>query len=534
MKTAGKSVLKVLLSFTIAISCLIGISMTSLAVDATISDFEYDGVYKKDDVIRITAEEYAIKSGPNTTTFVHKGDYLTVSAKVDDEGLIIYGFTKGDDFIQLSTPQFAFQTDGLVLKSGDGKSIETAFVFEVHSTLDDEQKAVQDMIDALPGVDEVTEEDRADIEAAREAYEALTDEQKEDVYINHLLEVEEQIDKNKAAEVIDLIDAIGEVDDSDECGDRIQAARDAYEELTDNQRTFVTNYNDMFAAEEKYASLKREKTIKDVTDKINALPAADELTIVDYYEVYEAEYFFCNDLTEEEQAGFDADAKKKLDEAVTTMFSLAYEAGQQMLDDYGDILKTIIDDDTSEYDWIKERLEEYEPLVASGKTPDFHDFNVLLWSVIFVHFDLYDYYVFTEGADAAWTVGSTDSLVFRIRQAGIDNKAFDNTFDIFEYAGSKIYIDGELTDSKFITAEEGSVIITIMPEFLKTLSTGEHTITVLFDNDVTVTSKFTIKPAASVPASGESVSHYVILGISAVLLAGAVLTLRKHMVDSVK
>ena len=111
MKTAGKSVLKVLLSFTIAISCLIGISMTSLAVDATISDFEYDGVYKKDDIIRITAEEYAIKSGPNTTTFVHKGDYLTVSAKVDDEGLIIYGFTKGDDFIQLSTPQFAFQTD---------------------------------------------------------------------------------------------------------------------------------------------------------------------------------------------------------------------------------------------------------------------------------------------------------------------------------------------------------------------------------------------------------------------------------------
>lgn len=533
MKTAGKSVLKVLLSFTIAISCLIGISMTSLAVDATISDFEYDGVYKDGDVIRITAEEYAIKSGPNTTTFVHKDDYLTVNAKVDDEGLIIYGFTRGDEFIQLSTPQLAFQTDGLVLKSGDGKSLETAFVFEVHSTLDDDQKAVQNMIDALPGVDEVTEEDRADIEAAREAYEALTDEQKEDMYINKLNAVENQIDKNKAAEVIDLIDAIGEVDDSDECRDRIQAARDAYDELTDNQRTFVTNYNDMFAAEEEYTSLKREKTIKDVTDKINALPAANELTITDYYEVYEAEYLFYEELTEEEQAAFDPALKKKLDEAVTTMFSLAYEAAQQMLDDYGDILKTIIDD-TSEYDWIKERLEKYEPLVASGKTPDFHEFGDLLWAVIFVDFDLYDYYVFTEGADAAWTVGSIDSLVFRIRQAGIDNKAFDNTFFSFENAGSKIYIDGELTDSKFITAEEGSVIITIMPEFLKTLSTGEHTITVLFDNDVTVTSKFTIKPAASVPASGESVSHYVILGISAVLLAGAVLTLRKHIVDSVK
>ncbi len=530
MKTAGKSVLKVLLSFTVAISCLIGISMTSLALrgDATISDFEYDGVYKDGDVIHITAEEYAIKSGPNTTTFVHKDDYLTVNAKVDDEGLIIYGFTKGDEFIQLSTPQFAFQTDGLVLKSGDGKSIETAFVFEVHSTLDDEQKAVQDMIDALPGVDEVTEEDRADIEAAREAYEALTDEQKEDVYINKLNAVENQIDKNKAAEVIDLIDAIGEVDDSDECGDRIQAARDAYEELTDNQRTFVTNYNDMFAAEEKYASLKREKTIKDVTDKINALPAANELTITDYYEVYEAEYLFYEELSEEEQAGFDADAKKKLDEAVKTMYSLALEAGEQLLSDYGADLEEEM------YDALKEAVDAASAMVEADKMPSNDEFNELLWTVLYASFDLYDIYKVIEGADAVWTAGSTDSIVIRILQAGIKDKAFDNTFFSFEYAGSKIYIDGELTDSKFITAEEGSVIITIMPEFLKTLSTGEHTITVLFDNDVTVTSKFTIKPAASVPASGESVSHYVILGISAVLLAGAVLTLRKHMVDSVK
>ena len=528
MKTAGKSVLKVLLSFTIAISCLIGIGMTSLAVGATISDFEYSGVYKDGDVIRITAEEYAIKSGPNTTTFVHKGDYLTVSAKVDDEGLIIYGFTKGDEFIQLSTPQFAFQTDGLVLKSGDGKSLETAFVFEVHSTLDDEQKAVQDMIDALPGVDEVTEEDRADIEAAREAYEALTDEQKEIVYINKLNAVENQIDKNKAAEVIDLIDAIGEVDDSDECGDRIQAARDAYEELTDNQSTYVTNYNVMFAAEEKYIGLIRDQLIKDVTDKINALPAANELTITDYYEVYEAEYYFSNDLTEEEQAGFDADAKKKLDEAVKTMYSLALEAGEQLLSDYGADLEVEM------YDALKEAVDAASAMVEADKMPSYDEFEELLWTVFYASFDLYDIYKVIEGADAVWTVGSTDSIVIRILQAGIKDKAFDNTFFSFEYAGSKIYIDGELTDSKFITAEEGSVIITIMPEFLKTLSTGEHTITVLFDNDVTVTSKFTIKPAASVPASGESVSHYVILGISAVLLAGSVLTLRKHMVDSVK
>lgn len=528
MKTAGKSVLKVLLSFTIAISCLIGIGMTSLAVDTTISDFEYSGVYKDGYVIRITAEEYAIKSGPNTTSFVHKGDYLTVSAKVDDEGLIIYGFTKGDEFIQLSTPQFAFQTDGLVLKSGDGKSLETAFVFEVHSTLDDEQKAVQDMIDALPGVDEVTEEDRADIEAAREAYEALTDEQKEDMYINHLLEVEEQIDKNKAAEVMDLIDAIGEVELTDACIAKINAAIDAYDALTDKQQSYVENADDMFDAEDKYYSMLRESVQKKVLDKINALPAADKLTIANYYDVYDAAYEFNEILTEKEQAGFDTTAKKKLDEAVKAMYSLALEAGEQLLSDYG------ADLEEETYNELKKVVDAAAAMVEAGKMPSYDEFEELLWPVFYASFELYDIYKVIGGADAVWTAGSTDSIVIRILQAGIKDKAFDNTFYSFECAGSKIYIDGKLTDSEFITAEEGSVIITIMPEFLKTLSTGEHTISVLFDNDVTVTSKFTIKPAASVPASGESVSHYAILGISAVLLAGAVLTLRKHMVDSVK
>ena len=528
MKTAGKSVLKVLLSFTIAISCLIGIGMTSLAVGATISDFEYSGVYKDGDVIRITAEEYAIKSGPNTTSFVHKGDYLTVSAKVDDEGLIIYGFTKGDEFISLSTPQLAFQTDGLVLKSGDGKSLETAFVFEVHSTLDDEQRAVQDMIDALPGVDEVTEEDRADIEAAREAYEALTDEQKEDMYINHLLEVEEQIDKNKAAEVMDLIDAIGEVELTDACIAKINAAIDAYDALTDKQQSYVENADDMFDAEDKYYSMLRESVQKKVLDKINALPAADKLTIANYYDVYDAAYEFNEILTEKEQAGFDTTAKKKLDEAVKAMYSLALEAGEQLLSDYG------ADLEEETYNELKKVVDAAAAMVEAGKMPSYDEFEELLWPVFYASFELYDIYKVIGGADAVWTAGSTDSIVIRILQAGIKDKAFDNTFYSFECAGSKIYIDGKLTDSEFITAEEGSVIITIMPEFLKTLSTGEHTISVLFDNDVTVTSKFTIKPAASVPASGESVSHYVILGISAVLLAGAVLTLRKHMVDSVK
>ena len=251
MKTAGKSVLKVLLSFTIAISCLIGISMTSVADEKYISDFEYDGPYEEGDEITITAQDLAIRTASTTVTYVHSNDVLVVSKEVDEEGFGVYGFKRGTEFIAIESAKCSFQTDGFMLINGDG-SDEYPFEFASRSILNDDQKAVQDMIDALPDVDDVTEADRADIEAAREAYEALSDADKKLMYINKLNAVEIQIDKNKAAEVIKLIDAIGEVDDSDECRDRIQAARDAYNDLTDNQRRFVENFNDMTAAEERY------------------------------------------------------------------------------------------------------------------------------------------------------------------------------------------------------------------------------------------------------------------------------------------
>ena len=527
MKTAGKGLFKMLLAFTVAISCLIGIGMTTAAAENYIRDFEYSGVYHEGDEIYITARELGIRTASTTVTFVHSDEVLVVSKEVDEDGYGVYGFTRGTEFIAIESAKCSFQTDGIYFLNGNGSN-DAPYEFASHSLLNDDQRVVQDMIDDLPDVDDVTEGDRDVIEAARAAYEGLSDKDKELIDIKKLNAVEIQIDKNKAAEVMKLIDAIGDVELTDECIEKINAAIDAYDALTDKQQSYVENVDDMYAAEDKYYSVLRESVQKKVLDKINALPAADKLTIANYYDVYDAAYEFNEILSEKEQAGFDTTAKKKLDEAVKAMYSLALEAGEQLLSDYG------ADLEEETYNELKKVVDAAAAMVEAGKMPSYDEFIDLLWPVFYASFELYDIYKVIEGADAVWTAGSTDSIIIRILQAGIKDKAFDNTFVSFEYAGSKIYIDGELTDSKFITAEEGSVIITIMPEFLKTLSTGEHTISVLFDNDVTVTSKFTIKPAASVPASGESVSHYVILGISAVLLAGAVLTLRKHMVDSVK
>ena len=56
--------------------------------------------------------------------------------------------------------------------------------------------------------------------------------------------------------VIDLISAIGKVDENS--GDAIKAARDAYDALTKEQKALVTNYNVLVAAEEAFEALNQE------------------------------------------------------------------------------------------------------------------------------------------------------------------------------------------------------------------------------------------------------------------------------------
>ena len=63
-------------------------------------------------------------------------------------------------------------------------------------------------------------------------------------------------DEAAAAAVEALIDAIGEV--TAESGDAIDAARKAYDALTDGQKALVSNYETLTAAEEAYAALDEE------------------------------------------------------------------------------------------------------------------------------------------------------------------------------------------------------------------------------------------------------------------------------------
>ncbi len=93
----------------------------------------------------------------------------------------------------------------------------------------------------------------ADLLAAEEAYNAL---------------VKDEQNKVAAAPVIALIEQIGEV--TPESEEAIKAAREAYEALTDEQKVYVNNVSVLEAAEAALADLKVEAAKNNLAEKINA------------------------------------------------------------------------------------------------------------------------------------------------------------------------------------------------------------------------------------------------------------------------
>lgn len=125
-------------------------------------------------------------------------------------------------------------------------------------------KKVEDLIDKLDSKSETFKED---VKAAKKAYDNLTTEQKKLVgnyfkLTNALKELASQEDKKAAEEVELLIAAIGTV--TRDSGEKITAARDAYNALTAEQKALVENLFVLEAAEEKLAKLEELEEVLDI------------------------------------------------------------------------------------------------------------------------------------------------------------------------------------------------------------------------------------------------------------------------------
>ena len=128
-----------------------------------------------------------------------------------------------------------------------------------------DRKAADDVIEKINEIGKVTLESKTAIEAARAAYNALTNDQKLLVENYNVLtaaeaelarleaEAKDKADREAAAQVDEMIERLFPVNRYS--GPAIRMARAAYEALTEDQKALVTRYNDLVRAEKEYSAI---------------------------------------------------------------------------------------------------------------------------------------------------------------------------------------------------------------------------------------------------------------------------------------
>lgn len=112
----------------------------------------------------------------------------------------------------------------------------------------------------------------------------------------------------------------------------------------------------------------------------------------------------------------------------------------------------------------------------------------------------------TSGNNSSWNTNSSDGLTF----------TSDAEFKDF----LKVLVDDKEVDNKYYTVKEGSTIVTLSNDFLKTLSVGKHTLSIVSTNG-TATANFTIEAASvTVPDTGNDITNTYLFSLSAILSLG--------------
>ncbi|MBD8048315.1 cell wall-binding repeat-containing protein [Clostridium faecium] len=215
-------------------------------------------------VTQIGTTEKVLKAGKDYTTTVD-GKKVIITVKANKE------YRYKVELVDSSNGKAKYIQDGNGNFAMAKDTLYTNGTLETESSVKDAEKAkeVDEIIKALPAEDDIKLTDKANIVAARNAYNGLTDAQKALVTNISKLEAaeakitelegkaKEEADKAAAKTVVDAIEALPAKDDiklTDEAN--IGAARNAYNGLTDAQKALVTNLQVLIDAEAKIAELK--------------------------------------------------------------------------------------------------------------------------------------------------------------------------------------------------------------------------------------------------------------------------------------
>ena len=220
---------------------------------------------------------------------------ISITVPADQEGLTyeLTGAIKVGGYPGKPTHRIVTYAEGMGMQHGTATASVLAQLPQVTLKLSGyAADAVEKLIDAIGTVTLDSEET---IKAARDAYDALTEEQKAQVgNYQTLLDAEAKLADLQAVDAVEkLIDAIGTVTLNSE--EAIKAARDAYDALTDAQKEQVGNYQTLLDAEAKLADLKAADGVEKLIDAIGTVTLDSEEAIKAARGAYDA-------LTEEQKA----------------------------------------------------------------------------------------------------------------------------------------------------------------------------------------------------------------------------------------
>lgn len=268
-----------------------------------------------------------------------------------------------------------------------------------------EQAKINAAITAIAAIPEtVTLNDKATVEEARKAYDALTSVQKDKV-INYkdltdaesaisALEAQEnanKADKAAAEEVINLIDTIPEeVSLTDKA--KVESIREAYDKLIDNQKKLVTNYGILINAEatikafEYYetAAKKDQAAANEIINLINVIPT--DVTLDDKATVEAARKAY-NTLT---------DNQKKIVTNYNTLINAEIKIAELENDNYKEVqsitfVGILLDKDGKA---LADKIVEIHSVVQTGRTDENGSFQFNS-----VEFDKHTMFVKDENGD---------------------------------------------------------------------------------------------------------------------------------------
>ena len=368
----------------------------------------------------------------------------------------------------------------------------------VKSTDKENLEQLAEDIEDLLDTDNLTEDEREALKTVLEQVEGMID------------TIEDTAEDSKAA--TDAIDALDPATvTSDDKGDLEQAIETidkllTADHLTEDERKALEDAKadaealiDVIEAAQEATDTENTEKVEDVTAD-NVKPEDKEALEDAKADLEKALEDNAGNYTEEEKQAIQ-DEIQRIDDAIE-----ALENVEDVTDAITQLPETVEPDDEEAAEKILDAKEAYDELTDHEKSLVDEDTKKKLDDLI-ASLTAYD---IIKGDGGKWTKGSSYGLTFTA------NGPFS------KFVG--IEVDGKEVDEQYYDAKAGSTIITLKQSYLKRLSTGEHTITVLYTDGET-SGTFKILAASSTPATGDDSNIMLWSGVLGVSTLGLVVLL---------